>query len=176
MRYSAIIPNDVSNGEGVCVSFFVQGCPHHCEGCFNPETWDFEGGQPYSIETKWEIIKAISANGFERNFSVLGGEPLAVNNLSMTEEVITAVRTAYPHITIYLWTGFLLTDLVSANNPKVESILSKIDYLIDGPFEESNKDLSLKWRGSSNQNIWEKVNGEWRIINGRIDGKDGVLE
>ena len=71
-RYSAIIPNDVVNGRGVCVSFFVQGCPHHCPGCFNEETWDFHGGTPYTPEVKWEIIKLISANNITRNFSVLG--------------------------------------------------------------------------------------------------------
>lgn len=174
-RYSAIIPNDVSNGEGVCVSFFVQGCPHHCEGCFNPETWDFEGGKPYTIETKWEIIKAISANGIERSFSVLGGEPLALNNLDMVDEVITAVRTAYPEITIYLWTGFIMSDLVFSNNSKIKSILSKVDYVIDGPFKEELKNLDLKWRGSINQNIWGKINGEWRIVNGRIEGEDRFL-
>ena len=82
-RYNTIIPNDVANGEGICVSFFVQGCPHHCPGCFNPETWDFIGGQEYTSHTKWEIIKAINANGIVRNFSVLGGEPLAPQNIFM---------------------------------------------------------------------------------------------
>ena len=101
-RYSAIIPNDVVNGRGVCVSFFVQGCPHHCPGCFNEETWDFHGGIPYTPEVKWEIIKAISANNITRNFSVLGGEPLAPQNIDMTWEVIDAVRHAYPHIEITL--------------------------------------------------------------------------
>lgn len=166
MRYNSIIPNDVTNGEGVCVSFFVQGCPHHCEGCFNPETWDFNGGTEFTEETKWELIKLIGANGIQRNFSVLGGEPLATKNLEMTEKIITAVRAAYPHIKIYVWTGFLFKDLVNSTDKKIDSILSKIDFLIDGTFDESKKDLSLKLRGSSNQNIWEHVNNEWRINNG----------
>ena len=166
MRYNSIIPNDVTNGEGVCVSFFVQGCPHHCEGCFNPETWDFDGGTEFTEETKWELIKLIGANGIQRNFSVLGGEPLATKNLEMTEKIITAVRAAYPHIKIYVWTGFLFKDLVNSTDKKIDSILSKIDFLIDGTFDESKKDLSLKLRGSSNQNIWEHVNNEWRINNG----------
>ena len=166
MRYNSIIPNDVTNGEGVCVSFFVQGCPHHCEGCFNPETWDFNGGTEFTEETKWELIKLIGANEIQRNFSVLGGEPLATKNLEMTEKIITAVRAAYPHIKIYVWTGFLFKDLVNSTDKKIDSILSKIDFLIDGTFDESKKDLSLKLRGSSNQNIWEHVNNEWRINNG----------
>ena len=166
MRYNSIIPNDVTNGEGVCVSFFVQGCPHHCEGCFNPETWDFNGGTEFTEETKWELIKLIGANGIQRNFSILGGEPLATKNLEMTEKIITAVRAAYPHIKIYVWTGFLFKDLVNSTDKKIDSILSKIDFLIDGTFDESKKDLSLKLRGSSNQNIWEHVSNEWRINNG----------
>lgn len=165
MRYNAIIENDIVNGEGVCVSFFVQGCPHRCKGCFNPETWDFTSGREYTSETKWEIIKLIGANGINRNFSVLGGEPLAAQNVEMTEEIISAVRTAYPHIKIYVWTGFLFTDLINSTNNKIDSILSKIDFLIDGTFDESKKDLSLKLRGSSNQNIWEHVNDEWRKNN-----------
>ena len=166
MRYNSIISNDVANGEGVCVSFFVQGCPHHCEDCFNPETWDFESGKEYTKETKWEIIKLIGANGIQRNFSVLGGEPLAARNLEMTDEVITAVRAAYPDIKIYVWTGFLFKDLINSTDKKIDSILSKINFLIDGTFDKSKKDLSLKLRGSSNQNIWEHVNNEWRINNG----------
>ena len=165
MRYNSIIPNDVANGEGVCVSFFVQGCPHHCEDCFNPETWDFESGKEYTKKIKWEIIKLIGANGIQRNFSVLGGEPLAARNLEMTEEVITAVRAAYPDIKIYVWTGFLFRDLINSTDKKIDSILSKINFLIDGMFDESKKDLSLKLRGSSNQNIWERVNNEWRKNN-----------
>ena len=164
-RYNTIIPNDFTNGEGVCVSFFVQGCPHHCEGCFNPETWSFDGGYEYNSEVKWKIIKLISDNGIKRNFSVLGGEPLASSNLSMTEELISAVRTAYPHIKIYVWTGFLFKDLINSTSEKITSILSKIDFLIDGAFDESKKDLSLKLRGSSNQKIWERVGSEWREVN-----------
>lgn len=166
MRYNTIISNDIVNGEGVCVSFFVQGCPHKCKGCFNPETWDFTGGREYTSNIKWELIKLISANGILRNFSVLGGEPMSSRNLEMTEEVISAVRTAYPNIKIYLWTGFLLYDLINLKNETINSILSKVDYVIDGPFIEDLKNLNLKLRGSSNQRIWKKENGEWVEQNG----------
>lgn len=165
-RYNTIIENDITNGEGVCVSFFVQGCPHKCHGCFNPETWDFEGGREYTPNLKWELIRLIGANGIQRNFSVLGGEPMAPDNLDMTEEVVTAVRTAYPHIAIYLWTGYTFTELRSFQDKRINSILDKIDYLIDGPFEEQYKDLSLKLRGSSNQHIWENTEDGWRHNNG----------
>lgn len=159
-KYNTIVENDVVNGEGICVSFFVQGCPHKCPGCFNPETWDFNGGQPYTEHTKFEIIKALNNNNIQRNFSVLGGEPLALENLSMTEEVINAVRHAYPNIKIFLWTGYYLEQL-SKDNPNINSILNNVNYIIDGPFIEEEKNLDLRLRGSDNQSIWHKVEGIW---------------
>ena len=166
MKYNTIIPNDMTNGEGVCTSFFVQGCPHRCAGCFNPETWDFMGGHEYTSDIKWKIIKLIGANGINRNFSILGGEPLAPQNLDMVEDLLTAVRAAYPHIKIYLWTGYTLSNLKKLEDKKINFILSKIDFLIDGQFEEDKKDLNLKLRGSSNQIVWEHINNEWREYNG----------
>ena len=165
-RYNAIIPNDVVNGEGVCVSFFVQGCPHHCPGCFNEETWDFKGGQPYTSEVKWELIKLISANDIQRNFSILGGEPLAPQNVDMTWEIIDAVRHAYPSIKIFLWTGYVYEELTGRASENLTKILGTIDVLIDGPFLEEEKDLNLKLRGSKNQRVWRKINGIWEIENG----------
>lgn len=164
-RYNTIIENDIVNGEKVCVSFFVQGCPHKCPGCFNPETWDFLGGHEYTPDIKWKLIELIGANGLQRNFSVLGGEPMAQENLEMVDEVVSAVRAAYPHIAIYLWTGYTFHELRSLNNKNINSILNKIDYLIDGPFMEEYKDLNLKLRGSKNQQIWENTEDGWRIWN-----------
>ena len=149
----------------MCVSFFVQGCPHHCPGCFNKETWDFHGGIPYSPEVKWEIIKAISANNLTRNFSVLGGEPLAPQNIDMTWEVIDAVRHAYPHIEITIWTGYTYEELTLRPSENLLNILNTIDILVDGPFIEEEKDLSLKLRGSRNQRIWVRKNNRWEIEN-----------
>lgn len=162
-RYSAIIPNDVVNGRGVCVSFFTQGCPHHCPGCFNEETWDFDGGKPYTPEVKWEIIKAISANNVTRNFSVLGGEPLAPQNIDMTWEVIDAVRHAYPHIEITVWTGYTYEELTMRPSENLLNILNTIDVLVDGPFIEEEKDLSLHLRGSRNQHIRVRKHNYWEI-------------
>lgn len=113
--------------------------------------------------TKWDIIKAIGANGLQRNFSVLGGEPLAPQNIQMTAEVVDAVRHAYPKITIYLWTGYEFEDLVLHLNDNLRQIFSNIDVLIDGPFIENLKDLSLNLRGSSNQHIRRKINNKWEI-------------
>lgn len=162
-RYNAILTNDVVNGEGVCVSFFVQGCPHHCKGCFNPETWDFEGGKPYTEGVKKEIIKAIKANGIQRNFSVLGGEPLAGQNIEMTKDIVKTIRNIYPNIKIFLWTGYDFED--SSHDIDFFEILQYIDVVIDGKFIEELKDLNLRLRGSSNQRIWIKENGFWRILN-----------
>lgn len=163
-RYNTILDNDVVNGEGVCVSFFAQGCPHKCPGCFNSETWDFNGGNEYNSDLKWEIIKKISANGIQRNFSVLGGEPMAIQNLSMTEEIVDAVRHAYPSIKIFLWTGYTFEELINLSDPKINKILNEIDVLIDGPFVEDLKDLTLKLRGSRNQHIRIKNNNTWEIL------------
>ena len=98
------------NGQGVCVSLFVQGCPHKCPGCFNPETWNPEEGIEIPVDLKGQIIKAISANGIIRNFFYFGGEPLAPYNLEFVNNILTAVKAAYPQILIYLWTGYTLEE------------------------------------------------------------------
>lgn len=162
-RYNAIIPNDVVNGHGVCVSLFTQGCPHHCPGCFNKETWDFYGGKPYTSEVKWKIIKAISANNITRNFSVLGGEPLAPQNIDMVWEIINAVRHSYPDIEIILWTGYTYKELMVQPSKNLLNILNNIDMLVDGPFIEKEKDLSLQLRGSCNQHVWIKKDNSWEM-------------
>lgn len=151
MRYAAIENNDYINGEGMCVSFWVQGCPHKCEGCHNPEAWSFEGGQELPNDYKGNIIKAISVNGITRNFSVLGGEPLCPENLDLTLSTISAVRAAYPNIKIFLWTGYCLEDI--KENSVVKEILEQINVLIDGPFIQEQRDITLKLRGSKNQRI-----------------------
>ena len=160
-RYNTIIPNDVVNGRGVCVSFWAQGCPHRCPGCFNEETWDFDEGQEYTSEIKWNIIKAISANNIQRNFSVLGGEPLALQNIEMTKEVIDAVRHAYPNIEITVWTGYTMEEI--QKDKRMKDTLSEANVLIEGPFIEDLKDLNLRLRGSSNQHIWKQLNNKWEM-------------
>ena len=160
MRYAAIIPNDVSNGEGVCTSFFVQGCPHHCKGCFNPETWDFTGGRQFTEQTVEEILDAIAANGVDRNLCILGGEPLAPENVDMVDEVIHRVRQVFPHIKIFLWTGYTFDQIKTY---EIIPLLKHIDVLIDGPFIEEEKDLSLKLRGSRNQHISRRKNDRWEL-------------
>ena len=155
-KYAGLNINDFANGKGVCVSYFVQGCPHRCQGCFNPETWDFQGGFDRPDDIRGQIIKAICANGITRNFSVLGGEPLCEENLEDVENIIIGVRTAFPNIKIFVWTGYTLEQLTLKNNEHINNILNHIDVLIDGPFIESQKDLTLELRGSKNQRILHK--------------------
>lgn len=155
-KYAGLIKNDFANGTGVCVSFWVQGCPHKCLGCQNPETWDFNKGKDLPNDIRGQIIKAISANGITRNFSVLGGEPLCSQNLEEVDNIITSVRTAYPHIKIFVWTGYTLEELKNNKNIHIQSILSEIDILIDGKYIEEERDITLNLRGSKNQRILYK--------------------
>lgn len=152
MRYAGLETNDIINGEGICVSFWTQGCPHKCVGCHNPETWDYDEGLELPNDIRGRIIKAISANGLTRNFSVLGGEPLCKNNLALTLDIVSAVRIAYPGIKIFLWTGYTKEEL----DLEQAEVLKLIDVLIDGPFIQELRDTTLKLRGSSNQRVLKK--------------------
>lgn len=148
-RYAKINKNDVANGKGVCVSFWVQGCHFRCPGCHNKDTWDFEGGKEFTDDVIDEVIEAIPVNGIQRNLSILGGEPLAWANLIMVERMISAVRYKYPNIKIYMWTGYKYEDLMG----RQIDIVNSIDYLIDGQFMEDLKDININYAGSSNQRI-----------------------
>lgn len=155
MRYAGIIPNDLSNaGAGVCLSFYTQGCPHHCGGCHNPETWSYDGGYEFTSDTLNEIVEGIKKNGIQRNFCVLGGEPLCDENIFLTYLVIDHVRKAYPNIHIYVWTGYTYEELQKRSmNQRIKNILQLSDFLIDGRYEQSLRDVTLPLRGSSNQRI-----------------------
>lgn len=154
MKMAAINKNDFINGEGVCVSLWVQGCPHHCKGCHNPEQWDFNGGQykDNNILVE-EIIDAITANGIQRNFSVLGGEPFAPQNMPDVYEIIFKVKQKFPNIKVYVWSGYTLEELQEMYLPK---LLDNVDVLIDGRFVLAERDITLKLRGSKNQRILYK--------------------
>lgn len=150
MRYSSIKPNDSINGEGVCVSLFVQGCEGKCPDCFNKETWSFNGGKPFGGRELQYIKRSLTANGIKRNFSILGGEPLHSNNIKEVTTIINEIKTFDNSIKIYVWTGYLYEDLLKKYG---EKIFKNIDVLIDGRFEMKEKDVTLKLRGSSNQRI-----------------------
>lgn len=158
MKYAGIKKNDIYDGEGICVSFWCQGCPYHCKGCHNPQTWDFSGGMDLPEDIDETIISAINASGVLRNFSILGGEPLCEENIPLVAHLILIVREKYPSIKIYIWTGATLEEL--KKNKKIEKeltfILENIDFLIDGRYIESQRDLTLELRGSRNQRILKK--------------------
>ena len=150
-----MIKNDIAAGEGVNVSFFTQGCPFHCEGCHNPQTWAFDGGKEFSPAVLEELINALSANGVKRNLSIMGGEPLCEENIFLVSLIILSVKEQFPDIKIYVWTGYTYEDLQirSQLEPKIKTILDNIDYLIDGPFILEERDITLAMRGSRNQRI-----------------------
>lgn len=154
MKYASIKSNDVVNGEGISVSVFLQGCPApHCKNCFNPETWDFNGGYELTSEVLQDIVDKLRANGIQRNLSILGGEPLCKENLRTTFALIDYCLSKIPDLRIYIWSRYTYEELCNTKDFRIGCILSKIDYLIDGPFIEKEKDLTLKMRGSRNQRI-----------------------
>ena len=155
MRIAGINKNDVVNGEGICVALFTQGCPFHCKGCFNPETWDYNGGKEVPIsDLISDVEAAIAANGVPRNFSILGGEPLIERNLEELKILLSTIKKDFPHITIFLWTGFTIEELTFAQ----KEVTQYIDVLIDGQYNEKLRDVSLHLRGSSNQRIFRANN------------------
>lgn len=163
MRYAQIRSMDISNGEGVGVSLFVQGCPFHCFNCFNSETWDFNGGKEWTEEIKDKFMKIIDRPYIKR-VSFLGGECLAEQNLDGVLDLIKETRISFPEKTIWLYTGYELSEIVKQEQyekvsgiPSVWSkrweIISNVDVLVDGEYIDEQKDLTLKWRGSKNQRV-----------------------
>lgn len=168
MRYAQIRSIDISNGEGVGVSLFVQGCPFHCKNCFNSDTWDFNGGKEWTEEIKDKFMKLIDRPYIKR-VSFLGGECLADQNLDEVLKLVKQIRNSYPDKTIWLYTGFEWNSLMSKIcqptfpdkdferiieiHKKRKEIISNVDVLVDGEYIDEQKDLSLKFRGSKNQRV-----------------------
>lgn len=153
MRYAGINYNDMCAAPGVSATLFTQGCPHHCEGCHNPETWDFNGGKEFTPEVLRKIVAGLTKNGIKRSFCIMGGEPLCEQNTLLTLMTIQYVKQRLPEVKIYLWTGYYYEELLKSPDPKIPLILKEVDVLIDGPFVKPLRDITLKMRGSSNQNI-----------------------
>ena len=153
MRYAGIIYNDFAAAPGVCLSFFAQGCPHRCHNCHNQETWDFDGGYEFTEETLKHIINGLTKNEIHRTLCIMGGEPLCPENLFLTQLIITEIKKVLPETKIYIWTGYLYEDLKKTNSQILNRILDMADYLIDGPYIEQQRDITLLMRGSRNQRI-----------------------
>lgn len=156
VNVAAIKKNDIANGVGVRVSLFVSGCRHHCKNCFNKEAWDFNFGKKFTSDIMEEIMSALEKN-FISGLTVLGGEPFENENLDGVFAVVKECRKRFPQKNIWCYTGFdFEKDFLSGEgerHQKIIDILSQIDVLVDGKFIEEKKDLSLLFRGSSNQNI-----------------------
>lgn len=156
MNYGNIKKYDVADGPGVRVSLFVSGCRHHCKGCFNPETWNFDFGQPFTKETEEEIIEALSPDYIE-GFTVLGGEPFEPENQAVVMPLLKRIKETFPKKTIWCYSGYLYdVDMIPGGKiytEYTEEMLSYIDVLVDGEFVEELKNLMLQFRGSSNQRI-----------------------
>jgi len=147
MRYNTIRKMDISNGPGVRVSIFMQGCSFHCENCFNPETWDFKAGKEFTDETIEQVLELCAPNHI-KGLSILGGEPMHPINIKGTTKLAKAFKERYPDKTIWSWSGFLFDrDL------KDQEVLKYLDVLVDGQYVDSLHDPTLKWRGSSNQRV-----------------------
>ena len=158
MNYGNIKECDIADGPGVRVSLFVSGCRHHCKGCFNKETWDFDYGMPYTKETEDEIIRLL-APSYIQGLTLLGGEPFEPENQKELAGLLKRVRETYPDKDIWCYTGYLydvdLPEGGRVHTDVTEEMLSYIDVLVDGEFIEEEKDVTLVFRGSRNQRIIE---------------------
>jgi len=156
MNYGAIKKHDVANGLGVRVSLFVSGCSHHCQECFNEEAWDFAYGHLFTKSAEEEIITALKPD-YIRGFSLLGGEPFEPANQKVLVGLLRHIRDKYPEKTIWCYSGYLFdTEILAGKlgDPKItREMLSYIDILVDGEFHIAEKNLNLRFRGSSNQRI-----------------------
>lgn len=155
MNYAAIKPCDIANGPGVRVTLFVSGCTHHCKGCFQPETWDFDYGTPFTDEVADRILNLLSP-AYVHGLTLLGGEPFEPDNRAGLLPLVRRVRAQYPEKTIWAFSGYLYENLLAGNPGPAETaaeLLSLVDVLVDGPFVEAKKDLSLRFCGSSNQRL-----------------------
>ncbi|MEG1311591.1 MAG: anaerobic ribonucleoside-triphosphate reductase activating protein [Romboutsia sp.] len=160
MKFSKIKDNDIANGIGITMSIWTQGCPHHCSGCFNVETWNFNSGKEFTNNDLRYILENINKNNIKRDLSILGGEPLCIQNVEDVIYLCKKFREYYPEKIIYLWTGYVIEDF----NDIQKQVLRYIDILVDGKFEEDKKNLSIKLRGSLNQRIID--------VNRTLDNKE----
>ena len=156
MYYGEIKDCDIANGEGVRVTLFVSGCTNHCEQCFQPQTWAFDYGQPFTRETEDRILELLAPD-YINVLTLLGGEPFEPENQRALLPFLRRVRAAYPLKNIWAYSGFTYEELLNpechAHCAATEALLDLLDVLVDGRFVESLKDISLRFRGSSNQRL-----------------------
>lgn len=153
MNYAEIKNCDIANGPGVRVSLFVSGCTHHCPGCFNEVAWDFRYGKPFNQETI-DLILGMLRPSYIRGLTLLGGEPFEPENQSAVVELLRQIKGEMPNKSIWAYSGYLFDrDILSGRLGDTREYLSYLDVLVDGPFVQEKKNLSLRFRGSENQRI-----------------------
>lgn len=155
MRIANIEDVSLSNGPGVRTCLYIQGCPFHCKDCFNPETWDFNGGFPWDKKVKEKLWNYLN-HDYIAGLSLLGGEPLDIQNIGEISKLTVEFKKDFPNKSIWIWTGNRLEEMEGFFTKGKEDLLTflePIDFIVDGRFIEELKDPSLKWRGSSNQRI-----------------------
>jgi len=148
MRYNSIDKCEAINGEGFGISLYTQGCPYRCPGCFNSETWDFDKGEIWTQETENYIIELLKPDYIKR-LTILGGEPLLERNIEPLTQLLRRVRAIYPEKHIWLYTG----GNFEFESIRCDNLIEQVDVLIDGQFKMNLRDITLKWRGSSNQRV-----------------------
>ena len=157
MNYGQIYYSDVANGIGCRTAFFVSGCTHHCKGCFNEMTWDFNYGQQYTKEVEDEIVESLKP-GYIDGLTILGGEPMEIVNQKEIRPLLERIKKEVPKATIWIYSGYTWEELTDTANKRchgedTDAILSMTDVLVDGEFELDKRDLMLRFRGSSNQRV-----------------------
>lgn len=171
MYYSTIKDCDIANGIGVRITLFVSGCTNHCKNCFQPQTWDFDFGEPFTEETEEKLLEMLKPD-YINGLTLLGGEPMEPQNQRALVPFLKRVREAYPNKNIWCFTGFTYEVLkTDGSHPRCEvtdEMLSLIDVLVDGRYVDELKDLTLQFRGSSNQRLIDMVktreNGEITLL------------
>ena len=159
MHYGELKKCDIANGEGVRVSLFVSGCRNHCKDCFQPETWDFCYGRPFTEETEREIYAELD-KPYVGGLSLLGGDPFEPENQRALLPMLRRIREKYPQKSIWCYTGYTFEELccLALSNPAIGRLLSLTDAMVDGPYVEALRDLeTLRFMGSSNQRFLEKA-------------------
>lgn len=155
MNYGVIKKRDIADGPGVRVSLFVSGCTHHCNGCFNPDTWDFDYGKPFTSETEQEILDLLAPD-FIAGLTLLGGEPMEPSNQRALLPLLQKIHTRYPTKTVWCYSGYRLEELMAggvAHCEVTDELLSYINVLVDGEFVQELYDIRLRFRGSANQRL-----------------------
>ena len=165
IRYASIRELDISNGEGIGVALFVQGCRFHCYNCFNPETWDFNGGKEWTKDTEDKLIE-LANKPYIKRLSILGGEPLADENLDGVLHLVDRFRLSFPNKSIWIYSGYTFDYIMEGigydengafffldNDEKRYKIISKCDVMVDGQYIDSQRNPQAKWKGSDNQRV-----------------------